>query len=145
MMHLMNPHLGPHSDEHEHLKDAALSLMVLGGFHFLFSIISMLVILISPTISLLGASSIFAFLNLSEFYFIQAFISGYFALLVCFGWVVGLLTIKAGRDCMHTHAWHFVFRMIVLNWLMFPVGTMMGVLIWRDLRRKGIRNVFDDV
>jgi hypothetical protein len=144
-MHLMNPHLGPHSDEHEHLKDAALLLMALGGFHLLFSIISMLVILISPTISLLGASSLFAVLNVSEFYYIHALISGYVALQVCFGWVIGLFTIQAGRDCQQTHAWHFVFRMIVLNWCMFPVGTIMGVFIWKDLRRKGIRNVFDDV
>jgi hypothetical protein len=144
-MHVMNRHIGRHSDECEHLKDAAVLLMALGVFHLLFSIISIVVILVSPTISLLGASSLFAFLNVSDFYYIHSFITGYVALQVCFGWVFGLLTIQAGRDCQHTHAWHFVFRMLVLNWFMFPVGTMMGVFIWRDLRRKGIRNVFDDV
>lgn len=140
----MNSHLGPHSDEHEHLKDGALLLMVLGVFHLLFSIISMLVILISPTIALFGESSIFAFLNVSGFYVVQALLSVYVAAQVFLGWVVGLLTIQAGRDCQRTHSWHFVFRVIVLNWCMFPVGTMVGFFIWRDLRRKGIRDVFDD-
>jgi len=143
-MHVIHPHIGPHSDEHEHLKEAAVLLMTLGGFHLLFSVISMLIILISPTITLLGQASLFAFLNVTDFYSLHALITGYVALQVCLGWVVGLFTIKAGRDCQHTHAWHFVFRMILLNWLMFPVGTLMGCFIWRDLRRKGIRDVFDD-
>ncbi len=144
-MHVIHPQLGPHSDEHEHLKAGAVLLMTLGGFHVLFSIVCMLVIVISPTITLLGEASLFAFLNVTEFYSLHAFITGYFALQVCLGWVIGLCSIQAGRDCQHTHAWHFVFRMILLNWLMFPVGTIMGGLIWRDLRRKGIRDVFDDV
>ena len=105
----------------------------------------MLVIVISPTITLLGEASLFAFLNVTEFYSLHAFITGYFALQVCLGWVIGLCSIQAGRDCQHTHAWHFVFRMILLNWLMFPVGTIMGGLIWRDLQRKGIRDLFDDM
>jgi hypothetical protein len=143
-MHVMNRHVAPHSDECEHLKDAALLLMSLGIFHLLFSIISMLVILISPTISLLGEASLFAFLNVSEFTFVHALISGYVALQICLGWGVGLFTILAGRDCQHTHSWHFVFRMLVLNWFMFPVGTIVGIFIWRDLGRKGIRDFFDD-
>ncbi|MFQ3226040.1 MAG: hypothetical protein ACI8Z5_002309 [Lentimonas sp.] len=144
-MYTINPCLDLHSDEHEHLKGGAVLLMTLGSLHLLLSVTSMLVIVISPTITLLGEASLFAFLNVTEFISVHAFISGYFALQVCLGWVVGLFTIRAGRDCQHTHAWHFVFRMILLNWLMVPVGTIMGWLIWRDLRRKGIRDAFDDV
>jgi hypothetical protein len=104
-----------------------------------------MIILLSPTITLLGQASLFAFLNVTEFYSLHAFITGYFALQVCLGWVIGLFTIQAGRDCRHTHAWHFVFRMILINWLIFPHGALIGFFIWRDLRRKGIRDVFDDV
>jgi hypothetical protein len=131
-MHVINSHIGRHSNEHNYLKHAAAILMRLGVFHLLFSLIGISMIIISPTISLVGGAGF------------QAILFAYVILQVCLGWGLGLLTIQAGRYCLQTHSWHFVFRVIVLNWFFFPIGTTVGFLIWRDLRHKGIRHFFDD-
>ena len=142
---MINPHIGRHSDEHEYLKVAAEWLVILGAFHLVFSIIGMSVIVFSSTISLAGETSLLSMLDFLGFYIVQMILYGFVLLQIFLGWAVGLLTIKAGRDCLHTHSWHFVFRVIVLNWFFFPIGTVMGFFIWREFRHKGIRRFFDDV
>ncbi len=144
VMHVMNPQVAPHSEEHDYLKVASSLLMILGGFHLLFSVISMSVLLFSPTISLTGDMGLLMMLNLPDSYILHTLVYGYVFFLVFFGWAIGLLTIQAGRDCLYTRSWCFVSGMTVLNWFCFPAGTTVGLMVWRDLRRNGVRQCFVD-
>ncbi len=143
-MHVMNPKIGPHSEEHDYLEVAARLLIILGIFHLMFSIIAMAVVLFSPTISLTGETGLLSMLNFSEGYFLQTLVVSYAIFQIFLGWAVGLLTLQAARECLYTGSWHFVFRVLVLNWFCFPAGTTVGLMIWRDLRHQGIRKFFED-
>lgn len=145
MMHVMNPHVGPHSEEHAYLKFAAALLMVAGGFHLFFSIICMSMILFSPMMSFAGDGSLFSLLDFNRSDLLPALVYSYVIFLSFFGWVIGLLAMMASRYCLRTHSWRFVMRVVLLNWLWLPVGTTIGLILWRDLRRKAIKGLFDDV
>lgn len=130
------------TEDRAYLRVAAALLIILGAFELLFSLISLFLIAFSPKLTVAGEYGLIALLSPSESYLSQALAYGYVLFHIFLGWLVGLLTIHAGRECMQGRNWKFVYRMVVLSWIYFPAGTTVGLMVWRDLRREEVRRLF---
>ena len=129
--------------DEEHLRLLTIGHYIAGGMHiafaslFIFHFVFMLVLSANPELFSHGDGPVAAPPRL--FFEIFVWVLGLFILL---GWLFGALTIYAGR-CLkaRTHR-TFCMVMAVLNALVIPVGTMIGISTLIVLSRPSVKRLY---
>ncbi|WP_269527048.1 hypothetical protein [Coraliomargarita parva] len=133
----------PLSEEQSYLKFAGTLLMILGAMQSFLSLAGISVVVFDSSIHFFGAIGIFDISELSTAGWVPRMLIGYILAQVFVGWAIGCLTMRAGYHCLHAKSWHFVYWVMMLNWFCFPAGTTVGLLLWRDLRRESVQELFE--
>lgn len=127
-------------DGRRYLQIAAAVFFVLGAFHLILSVLGIWLKLFAVETTEIQV----VIPNAPDEGFLFTLLYAYLIFQVYLGWLVGVLTIVAGRLCLLERAHGFIKGVAIMNWFFFPAGTVVGVLAFGDLRRDSVHACFED-